>query len=645
MIYDTPDLLEQFSQYLIKDEVSIVEFAESDKYCGKLLYPRQRTLLKLIFLEELDSYDMDIIEEWTAPGGEVEICPNIFDRIDYLKANGYPHFRIAQLVGGRRSSKGFLGGLIIAYKLYQLTQIDNVVDYYGIQRGKDIYFSIVADSLDQAKAHQFGDAVNWVIDTRPLKEQNLIHKVLAENMSVYTPYDRRRLSSLLSSGVKIDRDLATLKVRAFGTNARTIRGQAAIVFCFDEHAHMIAGESRMSDDELYKAAIPSLTQFRKDGMILSFSSPYNKQGKFFELYEQSLELDNNIPVYPEHFMLKFPSWELYKDRNRVPGLTVGAASSPDEDREAAQEEKKDPESFKVEMRAQFAEVQDAFLRPEMVDRMFDPEWNKSILDRDLTPQAGAFGFMTYAAHADPSSVNKNFGIAIGHIEEITNTGGVVERHVVFDFINAFYPEDFEGHTIDWLEVVPEIVMLINNFRPREFTFDQFESDMAMQTIRRQVRELGIGETMVIEDTASFAKNYRQAKNFRMALNLGRVHSPHWSNYNDIPDKKNPIWLVQQELKFLQDKNGRVDHPTIGPIKTKDISDCIIHVVDHLVGSHISEMMEGLTASPQFGVQAGIGKPQNIPSELEGWYPTHKAGPAYIPARGINRNPVPNRYWG
>jgi hypothetical protein len=39
----------------------------------------------------------------------------------------------------------------------------------------------------------------------------------------------------------------------------------------------------------------------------------------------------------------------------------------------AQEEKADPDSFKVEFRSNFAEVIDAFLNPEMVDRIFDPE--------------------------------------------------------------------------------------------------------------------------------------------------------------------------------------------------------------------------------------------------------------------------------
>jgi hypothetical protein len=91
--------------------------------------------------------------------------------------------------------------------------------------------------------------------------------------------------------MKVDRDLATLKVQAFGNNSKTIRGSASIMYCFDEMAHLLAGESRMSDEELYKAAIPALNQFHKDAMIFANSSPYTKTGKFFELYEQSLKLD------------------------------------------------------------------------------------------------------------------------------------------------------------------------------------------------------------------------------------------------------------------------------------------------------------------------------------------------------------------
>src|SRR4051794_38407338 len=89
------DLIRQFGQGLVKKKVGIIEFAESDQFCNKPLYPRQRVLLKLIFLEELDGYEEDVLTEWiksTDEGGEVRIAPKIRERMQMLRDRNYPHF-------------------------------------------------------------------------------------------------------------------------------------------------------------------------------------------------------------------------------------------------------------------------------------------------------------------------------------------------------------------------------------------------------------------------------------------------------------------------------------------------------------------------------------------------------------------------
>lgn len=46
---------------------SIVTFATHKSFCGKRLYPRQMTLLKLMYLEteSMTDYDRDVIGTWT----------------------------------------------------------------------------------------------------------------------------------------------------------------------------------------------------------------------------------------------------------------------------------------------------------------------------------------------------------------------------------------------------------------------------------------------------------------------------------------------------------------------------------------------------------------------------------------------------
>ncbi len=64
-----------------------------------------------------------------------------------------------------------------------------------------------------------------------------------------------------------------------------------------------------------------------------------------------------------------------------------------------------------------------------------------------------------------------------------------------------------------------------------------------------------------------------------------------------------------ELKFLQVKKGssrwsRVEKQDTGPMRTKDIADCIMEVTAHLLGDAIAARMGDLNQSIQPGSQGG-----------------------------------------
>jgi hypothetical protein len=164
--------------------------------------------------------------------------------------------------------------------------------------------------------------------------------------------------------------------------------------------------------------------------------------------------------------------------------------------------------------------------------------------------------------------------------------------------------------------------------------------MPIQVIRKSLAELGIGETIVDEKFATHEGNRKRAMNFRQALNLGRLHAPHPDTYSATAER-NPIELVRAELKFLQEKNGKVDRQTIGPVKTKDIADCLMEVTDALIGNTImgfAETLEGSSAA--LGAQGGyrLGNSEAF-EELGGWY--HHTGRerptgTFMPERGMRR---------
>lgn len=262
------DLLDQVEQALSPTKVGVVEFAESSAYCNKKLYPRQAVLLKLIFLEELTDAEEDVLNYWIAGGRngtEITISPNIRERTEYLRENGYSHFREVDLVGGRRSSKGFVTGIAMAKVMWDCLQLQDPGEHYGIDPEKDIYFSCVAGSEQQAKEFQYAD-LSSTVETCKAFDPYIV-KSLETEIRVATSTDLRKIAQAKVKGNRIQKDIARLRGKALAANAGTLRGSATMAIAIDEMAHMIPGESKAAADKVYEAADPSLDQFGLDGLM------------------------------------------------------------------------------------------------------------------------------------------------------------------------------------------------------------------------------------------------------------------------------------------------------------------------------------------------------------------------------------------
>lgn len=624
------DFLDQVQKGLSIKKVGVQEFAESDEFCGKPIYPRQLLLLKLLFLEEITGKEEDVLDYWIAGGrngGEIRISPNIRERITYLRENGYEHFREVVLVGGRRSSKGFCTGLSMAKVLYDTLQLQDPGRHYGIDPDKNIYFSCVAGSESQAKEFQYADFVGTVESCKAFEPH--ISKSLETEFSVATSEDIRKIREAKARAAKPGRDIAKLRGKALAANAGTLRGSATMALALDEVAHMIPGESKASADEVYKAATPALDQFGKAGMIFVNSSPYSKVGLFYDRhitalrefhpgYEPGEILQSkfkNEPIVngtPLNFTLQYPSWALFEgyqaDRRFKKAITVSADwNKDDKDEEgndlwseedkaaitiARNEEAQNPETYKVERRAQFAEVTNAYINPEMVDRMFRgvPNGYDSIGRIKTLPiktnwGQGVTNLFKYRAHLDPSGTTAGFGFAIGHTEFFKDQDDNPVEHVVFDIIKRWNPKDFPGETIQWQIVMDEVMSYIELFRPEEVTFDQFQSTEPIQRLQYACREKGMANINIRLETATIEHNWFRAETFKTAINHNLIHAP-----CDTEDNE----LCANEIKFLQQKNTggrypRVDKQDFGPVTTKDMADCVMEVTRSLIGNQIANI--------------------------------------------------------
>lgn len=669
------DLLESMQRKLSAKNVSVVEFAESPNYCDKEIYPRQRILLKLMFLEELEGWEEDIVDYWIQGGrnnSEIFLSPDIRERIQFLRDRKYNHFPEVQLVGGRRSSKGFTTAIATTKIMWDAIQLGDPGKHYGVDPKKEIYFSCIAASEDQAKQYQFSDLVNTIESCKPIKEEYLI-KSLETEVRVATPADLRAIGELKSqSRRKQVRDIARLRGKAFAANAGTIRGNASMVLIFDEMAHMLdTEEGKASASKVYEAAKPSLDQFGRATMIFLNSSPYSKVGRFFEKYtEGTKEYDSSLPPglpnehgeltngNPYMLVFQFPSWGLFEnyreDFRKHPSqfreaeippksITVSPNWDPEEkdedgfdryveeDKESIMkmkvEEAGNPDTFKVERRGRFAEVEDAYLNPEMVDRMYSGapagyEEDKIKLEPVYTNLGQeARVIYNYVAHLDPSSTTAGFGFALGHVEKFKHKDGKERDHVIFDIIKRWEPKNFEGGAIIWEDVLEEVISYIEIFLPSQVSFDQFQSDAPMQWLSRQIQERGFSTQIALRRRQN-ESNWKQAETFKTALYHGFVHAP-----NDTVDT---AWS-NLELKFLvRKKSGgkfdRVDKQDLGPVKTKDMADCIMEVTEVLIGNLIARNIRDMLSENSFvagafrGYQIG-GVLQGVADapELSGYY--------------------------
>lgn len=582
------------------------------------LYPRQATLIKIIFLRDdlFTDYDRQVIDEWqqrfrqTNPDAVDSkfdartkgLQPDLYQRIAYLKKRGYKWFPELIIAIGRRGSKGYISALCMAYVLWNYMAKGNPQAYYGIDENKPLACAVFAGKKQQAIENLWGDLYG-VLTTGPCFTE-YISEAQVESLTIYVPYDFVRMRKLAARGIASSKDAASLRILPRESTPMAPRGPAGCILAFDEAAHVKNAGVTREFKVVYGAAKPSLKQFGTDGFVVLPSSTWEMIGGFYELWELSLQrepdgegADDYVPSYPDKFMVQLESWEVYEDWERAhllplfpPGFRgelgeyepdalpllqplKGAIQEYDEG--LAREEKANPDTFAVEYRSDWATAMDAYLNTGKIDEMFspwperDPAWGRP----ELAMQSRGPLSVTYMAHGDPSEVNCRFGFAVAHTEP--GPDGLL--HAVFDLIHFWDPADFPGHIIDYDVPMTWIYgNVVERFQPDEVTFDQFNSVASVQWLQKKIRAAHLQKNVVCyERTATAPLNWSTWETFKACLNMSFVHAPLHQEAKD-------------ELRFVQKPEGlqKVIPPTSGPVQTKDIADCIAIVTARLLGEQM-----------------------------------------------------------
>ncbi len=585
------------------------------------MYPRQATLLKVIFLrlDLLTEYDHRVIDEWEESfrqNGNNGIVPGVRRRMAKLRKEGRKWFRETLLVMGRRAGKGHISGLSMSYVLWNYMAKGDPQRYYGVDRDKKLQAMVFAGKRDQAKATVWQDAVNYITGSTCFAPY-IRAPLQAEKLSVYAPNDFLRMKKRAEQGMNPDDiNMATFEIVPKESTLMAGRGPTSFMQAYDEMAHVVASGANRSAEEVYTAATPSLDQFGFDGFIIEPSSPWQMLGQFYINYCNSLLMDeDDEPVYPEMLMIQLASWEIYEDweiAHTIPVFPEGYTGDLGEyenrptlyfqelrgaiqtyDDQMARLEQSNPETFKVERRSHFAVALDAYLNEAKVKQIFQP-WDgrhEHYGQPQLGMQEKGRLDLDYKAHGDPSKSNANFGLAIAHAEP----GPDNRLHVVFDKIHHFAPMDFTDHIVDY-DLVETWIWdnMLRPFMPTEMTFDQFNSAQVIQRLAKKSRQSGLPKTtQVYEKTATRQHNWKRAEIFKTAVNMGWVHAPYYEQ-------------AELELRFLQEKNGVVDHPDSGPVQTKDVADAMMECVMALIGDQIVSLRKELgSMRPQGAMQGGM----------------------------------------
>jgi hypothetical protein len=599
-----------------------ITFVLSEDYLDRPnMYPRQATLLKVIFLrlDLLTEYDHMVIDEWEdsfRQTGNNGVVPGVRRRMAKGRKEGRKWFRETLLVMGRRAGKGHISGLSMAYVLWNYMAKGDPQRYYGVDRDKKLVAMVFAGKRDQAKATVWQDAVNYITGSACFAPY-IRAPLQAEKLSIYAPHDFVRMRKRAQQGINPDDiNMATFEIVPKESTLMAGRGPTSFCQAYDEMAHVVASGANRAAEEVYGAATPSLDQFGPDAFIIEPSSPWQMLGQFYVNYCNSLlEDDQGEPVYPEMLMIQLTSWDIYKDWEVAHEIQVfpdgyegdlgeykdqpplhflplrGAIQAYDD--QMARLEQSSPDTFKVERRSHFAVALDAYLKEDKVRQIFQP-WTERLPHFGgpmLAMQERGRLDLDYKAHGDPSKSNANFGLAMAHAEP----GPDNRLHVVFDKIHHFEPRNFEDHIVDYDEVEEWIWDgMLAPFMPTEMTFDQFNSAQVIQRLARRSRAAPLPKTtQVYEKTATKQHNWQRAEIFKTAVYMGWVHAPYYEQ-------------AELELRFLQEKNGVVDHPDSGPVQTKDVADAMMECVMSLIGDQIISMRSELgSMRPQGALLGGM----------------------------------------
>jgi len=406
------------------------------------------------------------------------------------------------LIIGRRGTKSTIASWVAAYETYKLLKVNHPQKYYKLLPDAEIHLTCIATSEDQANL-LFRQILGYYA------QSTYFHRYMNKptNDKVYIR-SRRELDKYGEDG------RASIVVKSAACSARGVRGAGNLLAIMDEQAHFVdeRTQSNKSDKAVYDALTPSIAQFGDDGKIINISSPLNKSGMLWDLYNQALGGAEQI------LMIQAPTWEI--NTTLSPSFLKGRYNQ-------------DPITYDCEFGGNFSDRVKAWLPEEYLRRVIIP---------DLKPKTNGIPRTPYFVGLDLGLKEDGTAIAISHIEAVEDPEtGIFTDKIELDLVEqraAGVPPYEDFNVLDFDMITDWILDVCGRFHIYKGMLDQHNGALAAQHLAKK----GLPQFDLVHHTRAFNSNLYQ--NFMMLCIDRRLRL-----FNVKPNAEEDDEIIDEILKL------------------------------------------------------------------------------------------------
>lgn len=367
------------------------------------------------------------------------------------------------LVLGRRSGKSQCAAWLGLYEIYRLIEMGNPQRESGMTDGSLITVLNVAVSAPQAEQAIFSKVRSAINKSPYFKTKVSPKSMLNASVKFMTPHDEETNRALEAQGFPTSD--GTIQFVSGHSKSSSQVGLNIPVVIIDEMAQMINKDgSSMSDAELYTQLKNSIWTFQ-DPKIICISNPLTRDGKFYELYEDSFADGRCL-------MFQLPS---YKANPGIPDEVL------EEERRAAMR-RGNLNEYQMQIEARFiGGAANPLVPAHLVDEAFERGY-RMVRSEYGDPR------QSYYLHLDPAVSSDNYALAIVHVETDPirpNDLGEFERVIFVDHIQMWEPDRVQGTPVDIATVEQYVFDICSRFHVVSITADQWNSVSSLQNFQRR----------------------------------------------------------------------------------------------------------------------------------------------------------------